>query len=133
MSYSVLKIDADGRSVERVGFDSPDVPLEWLQSAVGGWIECVPFSLSIGGHDVTYTMVLNEEGKLDHLPINQLASMVYDSPWDFIVGDVVLMSDQHPDYDPRYPDAYEPDLYPFNDHDCDLVVDEINRLADNLP
>ena len=60
--------------------------LEELQKYVGGLIEVVP----LDGHTV---MVVNEEGKLNGLPVNRAATDIYETfnhIGDFIVGDVVL-------------------------------------------
>ena len=54
-----------------------DNTLEAFQSAVGGYIECVPLNSDL-------VLICNEEGKLKRLPINiQMGS-------DFIVGTIVI-------------------------------------------
>lgn len=38
-----------------------------------------------------YIMIVNEEGKLNRLPVNTIATMVYGSDVDFIVGNVIIL------------------------------------------
>ena len=57
--------------------------LEELQKAVGGYIEVVSLK---GG----YIMVINEEGKLNGLPINQKATDLYGNPRDHVVGNALV-------------------------------------------
>jgi hypothetical protein len=64
--------------------------LEELKSVVGGYIEIVPIGKS------TF-MVVNEEGKLLNLPINEGATRVYRASRntdDFIVGNVLICSNK---------------------------------------
>lgn len=69
--------------------------LEGLQRAVGGWIEAVV----VGGPDHAvigepHTIYLNEEGKLQGLPVNDVATRLTRGilpAWDMVVGDVVLV------------------------------------------
>jgi hypothetical protein len=71
-----------------------NLSLESLQEAVGGYIELI--TLSDGRH-----MYLNEEGKLDNLPINEeatkLAHIVL-MHGDYIVGPVVICTPEE-DFD----------------------------------
>ena len=64
----------------------PDNLLKDLQNAVGGWIEAVNLTDNI-------TMWINEEGKLNNLPLNVTATLLYHTvygPYDLIVGNVIL-------------------------------------------
>ena len=70
--------------------DVERINLEFLQGVVGGWIELLP----IPGLEVN--MYLNEEGKIEGLPLNHRASSIAHrthavSGYDYIVGDVVLV------------------------------------------
>lgn len=47
-----------------------DYKYEELKEFVGGYIEIVP----INDHEI---MVVNEEGKLNNLPVNHIASLLY--------------------------------------------------------
>lgn len=71
--------------------------LEWLQEKVGGYIECLSFSEPLEYKGKTYLgMMLNEEGKLQNLPVNEVATMLAVKGglrYDFIVGDIVLFSE----------------------------------------
>lgn len=73
--------------------------LQWMQRAVGGWIECV----RLGGHRrqdkqrVQVDLWINEEGKLEGLPYNERATALaaHLIPGDYIAGDaLVLCSDE---------------------------------------
>lgn len=77
------KLTSNGLLVAREGLAS----LEELQGAVGGYIEAV--GLPDGS-----TMFLNEEGKLNGLPVNEVATalareMIQKDDW--IAGDVALV------------------------------------------
>lgn len=50
--------------------------LELLQKLVGGYIEYCPMP-----RDVGFEIVVNEEGKLRGMPVNQAASHVYRETW----------------------------------------------------
>lgn len=64
-----------------------------LHNLVGGYIEIIRLSSQ-------YFMVINEEGKLQNLPYNEKATqlyMGYVSPFDYIVGNAVVLSTQEID------------------------------------
>lgn len=63
--------------------DAKPEDLSFFQNAVGGYIEVVVLPRGDA------LMVVNEEGKLTHLPINRRATLLY--PGDIIVGDVVIV------------------------------------------
>lgn len=62
-----------------------DFQLDELQEFVGGYIEIVT---ARDGR----LIVLNEEGKLNGLPVNVVATILYGNPDDAIVGDVLVCS-----------------------------------------
>lgn len=68
--------------------------LEELQGLVGGYIERVPMSNG-------KSMYVNEEGKLNGLPYNEKATQILRQqgriPNDYIVGDVVILSNEEED------------------------------------
>lgn len=64
----VLTIPVQG-GLEVKGYDRKD-ELDWLQTAVGGYIEVVTASESV-------TFIVNEEGKLKGLPINKRATELW--------------------------------------------------------
>lgn len=67
----------------------PQDSYPFLRDAVGGFIEAVDFSCG----DKTYTLWVNEEGKIYGLPANQGATfLVKDSiaMFDYIAGDAVI-------------------------------------------
>ena len=99
--YFAAVFKASG-AVEVKAFPSPEMPLEWLQKSVDGWIEIVRgVGLPDGG-----LLVVNEEGLLRGLPFNPVASFLYSAGNAPIVGDAVVCCD----FDPRTP-IFEPDCY----------------------
>lgn len=65
--------------------------LEELQKIVGGYIEIVLLHVKPEGQKVY--MILNEEGKLHSLPLNAIATSIYQQSRgdnDTIVGNVVI-------------------------------------------
>ena len=85
-------IKTDGTKI-KVAPDAKTYTLEEMQEIVGGYIEFVwlsPF----------YLMVVNEEGKLNGLPMNETATdllRLYKDTTDFIVGDVLVCEKDHID------------------------------------
>lgn len=79
-----LLIPAGGKPEE---VEIPDKDeLDTLQQLVGGWIEYVPTEQDV-------TLYCNEEGKLQNLPPNSLATAIFGKllmPHDFLAGDVVV-------------------------------------------
>lgn len=88
MGNKVLVITADGQISPEA--DKEINKIEYLQKVVGGWIEAV----ELNSFSFECIMWLNEEGKLDSLPINPLATTLFEHSFgfgtDIIVGDVVL-------------------------------------------
>ena len=75
--------------------------LETLQSLVEGPIETVPTVLLdgwSGEKDVGLTLIVNEEGKLRGLPINESATDMAAVLGDTIVGNAVLMGVRGEDF-----------------------------------
>ena len=91
MKAKVLKIPARGEwsFVEVDAAADGTVPLETLQDAVGGWIEC--WWLGEAGF-LDLDMFINEEGKLDGLSFNVVATRLSGifARGDCIVGDAVV-------------------------------------------
>lgn len=65
--------------------------LEELQAAVGGYIELVTIQ---GGSKL---MLVNEEGKLNGLPFNDVATQLMANPHDFVVGNALVCSPKEVD------------------------------------
>ena len=64
--------------------------LEELQAIVGGLIQIIEIN-------DTEIMVINEEGKLENLPLNEQATAIYQKQvyyGDFIVGDVLICKNE---------------------------------------
>lgn len=83
---NVLVVDPDGtQTMKQIDANAPNA----LQTLVGGWIEAI-------GDMQTWSAYLNEEGKLDGLPVNVLATMIAQRlgwrgvPGDVLVGTVVF-------------------------------------------
>jgi hypothetical protein len=91
-----LIIKTDGSTQEELNKVVID-QLEWLQEKIGGYIECLSFSEPLVYNGKTYLgMMLNEEGKLQNLPVNKVATSIAVKGglrYDFIVGNVVLFSE----------------------------------------
>lgn len=116
MGQHAVLIVADGRTIKSIAGD-----LESIQAAVGGYIELVPTP------GAPFVMFVNEEGKLQNLPSNQLATelasrytVLGDGP---LVGNAVLVGpvDEHgdnadftmQDFWPLFPDAPVEMVPPF--------------------
>jgi hypothetical protein len=91
-----LIIKTDGSTQEELNKVVID-QLEWLQEKVGGYIERLSFSEPLEYKGRAYLgMMLNEEGKLQNLPVNEIATALAIKGglrYDFIVGNVVLFSE----------------------------------------
>ena len=75
----------DGTKVEH---PKQELTREWMQAQVGGYIEC-----AYG--PVGTCLVVNEEGKLNELPINKEATEWFHrniGKHDIIVGDAILVT-----------------------------------------
>lgn len=81
-----IKINTDGTLVE-LDLDSPEGSLKVLQTAVGGYVQAIDLTPEV-------TMWINEEGKLEGLPLNFHGTMFWSATYGFgtdqIVGDIVL-------------------------------------------
>lgn len=67
-----------------------DFQLEELQAVVGGYIECLPLA---GTNEI---MTVNEEGKLQGLPLNRNATQIIREHGyeDWIAGDVLVCKEE---------------------------------------
>lgn len=68
---------------------SEEAESDFLTEAVGGWFQCVPLERNLRG----FYLWCNEEGKLEDLPINPVATglwIISYGPTDTICGDVVI-------------------------------------------
>lgn len=97
MKGQVLTLKVDGTT--EVTFFTAPVPLEFLQNAVGGWIELVPdFDVFEGQTGIV--AFCNEEGKLKGLPLNVKATEAWAKSvgapvadlGDALLGDVIIVS-----------------------------------------
>jgi hypothetical protein len=89
-------IRPDGTETEVQPINGKDFKLAELNSIVEGYIEIVP----IGKHILDgkqkpshWIMILNEEGKLQNLPVNERASILFEEAnhtTDIIVGTVLI-------------------------------------------
>lgn len=74
-------ITIDGRKIEL-----PDTKLETLQKAVDGYIEIINLGKKV--------MIVNEEGMLLHLPVNEMATLLLQAvsrfPVNPVLGNVVI-------------------------------------------
>lgn len=76
----------NGEIVDIEPKNGKDFQLKELNDIVGGYIELVTLPND-------EFMVVNEEGKMMGLPVNDNATTIYHSkvgPWDYIVGDCLI-------------------------------------------
>ena len=77
--------------IENISFESNQVTVKELQDCVGGHFEFVYL------RDAKI-MVVNEEGKLNNLPVNYQATLIARTVInDFIVGDVLVIENKFVD------------------------------------
>ena len=80
-------IKSSGEEISVTPINKKDFGLDELQKLVGGFIEMVRTKDG-------KTMIINEEGKINDLPINYKATSIYpNNEFDFIVGDVLICSE----------------------------------------
>jgi len=85
-----LFIKANG-FVQQKEFSNEKINLKELQDCVGGYIEFVYLPEN-------KVLVVNEEGKLNQLPLNGIATMKYWSEiQDILVGDVLIIDQKYID------------------------------------
>ena len=112
----VISIRAtDKISVAKIDGDS----LHALQKMVGGFIEIVrPRYLR-----KPYVMIVNEEGLLHDLPVNNTGTLLYGSNLTPILGDIVIMQE-------GFTDEGEPDLMGLEPAEASsLLAELLHRFA----
>jgi hypothetical protein len=83
-----LFISVNG-SIQEKQFSKEKINLKEMQECVGGYIEFVYLPDN-------KILVVNEEGKLNDLPLNGLATMKFwDNIGDILVGDVLLIDQKY--------------------------------------
>lgn len=73
-------------SIEVLDLDAPQGSLKVLQDAVDGWVQVVDLA-------PTLSIWVNEEGKMNGMPYNGIATAIYQDRFgavDIIVGNAVL-------------------------------------------
>ena len=73
-------------SIEVIDLDAPQGSLKVLQDAVDGWVQVVDLA-------PTLSIWVNEEGKMNGMPYNGIATAIYQDRFgavDIIVGNAVL-------------------------------------------
>lgn len=91
-----MNFNVDGYYIIHPGDDEAKVrftaaesepPLDTLQTSVGGYIEMVPFWTHRNSQ-----AICNEEGKLQGLPSNALANLLWEGyPDDVLVGTIIIL------------------------------------------
>jgi hypothetical protein len=76
----IIRVDGTEEPIEG------ELTLELMQGVVGGYIE-------IAYMQDGRMIVLDEEGKLKNKPVNEAATILYNNPNDFIVGDIILANE----------------------------------------
>ena len=77
--YSIIIDPVQGvMETSRTDWDKP-IPLNVLQSAVGGFIESIPLfeCMMYEGQEIETVAFCNEEGKLNNLPRNEVAQGIW--------------------------------------------------------
>ena len=73
-------------TIEVIDLDGPDGTLKILQNAVDGWVQVVDLNPKL-------SIWVNEEGKMHGLPVNKLATVMFQKVFgqvDIMVGNAVL-------------------------------------------
>lgn len=118
--FGIVKICSSG-DLEVFPCDSADVSIDLLHSV------CDPFDIVRSGVDPSLLIVLDDNGKINHLPINPLATLIYGQyPRDFVVGDVFLGTDFNED---PYAD---PDFYALPQIRLEATVRALERFSVSL-
>lgn len=109
MAY-FYRITVDG-TVEKVKTDKKNLTLQdcykATESDIVQMVHCY-------GLKHSYTMVLDEEGKLTGRFLNMLATMMYANPYDVIVGTVVITKTAG--------------FGTFNEKQCEVFEDELRAI-----
>ena len=92
---------------------TPDISLQSLQAAVGGYIEPI-----IQHRFADVTVYANEEGLLKNLPPNTAATIIFEYP---LVGNVVMVADT---------DQASNELEELSDEDADDVLSPLDDMMD---
>lgn len=86
-----IKLGCNGET-DILTFESSKVSLSEMQNVVNGYIQFVHLSPEA-------IMVVNEEGKFNNLPANELATQLFHSATlifdDYIVGDVLIIHNKY--------------------------------------
>ncbi len=92
---------------------------EEIQRLVGGFFEVAMMYEKAG-----FAMMVDEEGKLKGKPCNLLATAFYNNPYDWIVGDAILMKLV------RTGEYNELDTVPFASEEADWLIGLLTLEAD---
>ena len=98
--YAII-IKTDGVCVLLHCYPGDCLSLEEMQNIVEGHIEAVPTALAQGWSQepgVGLALIVNEEGKLQNLPVNQTATDLSAAYNDVIVGNAILLGTTDEDF-----------------------------------
>lgn len=98
--YAII-IKTDGVCVLLHCYPGDCLSLEEMQKIVEGHIEAVPTALAQGWSQepgVGLALIVNEEGKLQNLPVNQTATDLSAAYNDVIVGNAILLGTTDEDF-----------------------------------
>lgn len=102
-----------------------DDTLHGLHDLVGGFIEIVRPRLL----PRDWVMIVDDEGKLKDYKVNALGTILYNSPWDTINGDIVLVREgMVPDED----GYMVPDLIGLTEEEADNCINRFIPKALSL-
>jgi|LauGreDrversion4_2_1035121.scaffolds.fasta_scaffold673112_1 hypothetical protein len=90
MSKTAIRITTNSEIIiETIPEGSDKAEYQYLKSSVGGYIQAVPLEKPVDD----LTMWCNEEGKIDGLPFNFVATYLWELSYgktDLIMGDIVI-------------------------------------------
>lgn len=132
--YAVIQIKAEeqGQSVKKITLESPYLTLQQLYK----WTGCECIEIVRSDHKLfediinpfeDILIVLDDNGKIDHRPFNDLGTTLYGQfPYDFLVGDLVLTTSARPML------SDDPDAYAMTEEQADKVMKVLISIINKM-
>lgn len=117
MDFKLIKLTTTNE-IEVIDRNDQYVDLHELYALCG----CDTIQIVGVGVHPQWLMCLDDNGKILNKDVNLLASILYNNPYDFIVGDVVVGTR----FTPNPND--EPDLFCMSNDDADEIVRALNEI-----
>lgn len=116
MRYATIVLRTNG-SIEMNFQDDWHLELDKIHELLGGgFFEVVNPNAFYGTEWMDVRMLVDDCGLLKELPKNELASRLYESLWDNIVGDAILCTTTPQELEE------EPDIYAFTEDDAKSLL-----------